>query len=280
MTDDRDAGRGGPDGDTWYVLGARARATVAVARTVAQESRRRDLSLLAAAVAYYAFTSLIPLALLGVVAGTALGGSSLAATVTGAFGQFLTPEGERVLEAALTARRGRGGATLLGVVILAWGGLKLFRGVDRAFSQVYGTDAGSLPSQLVDAAVVLVAGSVGVGAAAAGGAAIALLGLPPILDLAGTVVVWLTLSGALFPLYYVFPDVDVSVRDALPGTALAAAALAGLGALFGAYTTVAGNYALYGLLGAVLLLLTWLYLAASAVILGAVVNAVLAGKRD
>lgn len=80
------------------------------------------------------------------------------------------------------------------------------------------------------------------------------------------------------PLYYVMPPVDVSAREALPGTAVAAVGWLVLQFGFQIYVANAGNYQAYGLLGAVLLFQTWLYFASILVLMGAVVNVVLAGR--
>ncbi|MFQ3293598.1 MAG: membrane protein [Halobacteriales archaeon] len=71
---------------------------------------------------------------------------------------------------------------------------------------------------------------------------------------------------------------DLWAREALPGTVTVAIGWTLLGGAFSWYATTAGNFALYGVLGGVLLLLTWLYFGAMLVILGAVLNAVIAGR--
>jgi hypothetical protein len=86
------------------------------------------------------------------------------------------------------------------------------------------------------------------------------------------------LTVAFFPMYVVFPDVDVTFREAAPGAAFAALGWTALAAGFGLYASNVGNFALYGLFGAALLLVTWLYLASIVIILGGVLNAVLGGR--
>jgi membrane protein len=73
----------------------------------------------------------------------------------------------------------------------------------------------------------------------------------------------------------VFPVVDVSVPDVLPGVFVAAFGWAILEAVFQAYVAGAGRSEVYGTLGAVLLVLTWLYLASLLVLVGLAVNVVL-----
>ncbi|MFB6157452.1 MAG: YihY/virulence factor BrkB family protein, partial [Haloferacaceae archaeon] len=231
--------------------------SLALARTVVRETRIRDVPTFAASVAYYAFVSLVPLLALALVAAAAVGGDALEAAVAGLAGRYLLPTGRELVVDALRGTRGRGSATLLGLAALAWSTLRLFRGVDVAFSRVYGSDPGGLVSQLRDGVVVLL--SVGAGVLAvvvAAGALTTLVGRSALAGLVAPLSVVL-LAAAFFPLYYVFPDVDVSPREALPGTALATVGWALLGTGFGAYAAYAGTeggLALYGLLGGLVLL--------------------------
>ncbi len=245
-------------------------------RAIAFQARTADVTLLAAAVAFYAFVSMIPLALLAVAVGSTVAGETVTQYVSRAAADLLSPSGQEVLRTALEADAGRGGATFAGLVVLLWGALRLFRGIDRAFSEVYGSTPGTLLKQLLES--VLVVGAIVVGILAMVVVGTALTRLPvPILGVGGAAALWLALFVALLPVYYTYPDVGVTLREVLPGTAFAATAFTLLGTAFGLYTTVAGSYAIYGVLGAVLLFVTWLYFASMAVLLGAVVNAVLAG---
>ncbi|MEF8774775.1 MAG: YihY/virulence factor BrkB family protein [Halobacteriales archaeon] len=239
--------------------------------------RRLDAGLLAAAIAFYAFVSLVPLALLAVVAASVLGGGVVEQAARDAVGGLVTAEGEAILERVADTEQGRGGAGLVGVAVLLWSGLRVFRGIDRAIGRVYGTRPGGLLAQVRKGSVVLGALAVGVVGTGLAGAFVDLLPLQAALEVVGLLVVWAGMTAAFLPLYVVFPGVDVGVREALPGAALAAGAFVVLGLAFGAYASVASNYALYGLLGAVLLFLTWLHLVSTAVVLGAVLNAVLSG---
>ena len=87
-----------------------------------------------------------------------------------------------------------------------------------------------------------------------------------------------TLSAAFLPIYVVFPDADVGIRAALPGTVVAAAGWTVLGSPFTVYAGIDGSADLYGVLGGVLLLVTWFYAASLLLLLGAVVNAVVTGS--
>jgi YihY family inner membrane protein len=255
-------------------------ASLADARRVLDETRDRDVSTAAASVAYYALVSLVPTLALATVAAGVVGGPALEATVLAFAQQYLLPSGQELVLSALRNTAGRSSATVLSLLVLVWSALKLFRGLDAAFARVYGTDPGGLVDRLRGGAVagLAVGGGVFVAAVAASVAA-TLVTRIPVLGVFAPLLLLVPLVGALFPLYYVLPDVHVAPREALPGTVLAAGGWTVLGAAFGLYAAAAtaGSYALYGVLGAVLLLATWLYLAASLLLVGAVVNAVLAG---
>jgi membrane protein len=84
---------------------------------------------------------------------------------------------------------------------------------------------------------------------------------------------------AFFPIYYIFPDTDVTPREVLPGVTVAAVGWSVLEAVFQGYVTYAGRYeAVYGTLGSVFILLIWLYFSGLILLVGGVVNAVVAGR--
>lgn len=240
-----------------------------------------QVTFLAAAIAYYAFVSIIPLLLLGIAIGTALGGVELADRVVEAIDQFLTPTGQEAVRNALTNARGRASATVISLALLAWSAMKLFRGLDVAFSQIYGVDTKEpLPSQLVDGVIVLLTIPLAAGIAVGVSLLVPALGILPYVNLAGAVMLPLTLTLVFLPAYYVFPDIELAVRDAVPGAAFAAVGWTLLAEGFRVYAHAVGNLEVYGLLGAALLLVTWLYFGAIIITLGAVLNAVLSGQPD
>jgi YihY family inner membrane protein len=251
-----------------------------VARRVVDEVREAEVTFLAASLAYYAFSSLIPLLVLGIVVAAFVGGAALRARVGELAGQYLVPTATDLVNQALANQTGQGGVGLVGLLIVTWGALKIFRGLDTAFSKIYGTPSGSILDQVRDGIVALVGIGAGVFAVTAASAAIAVAPVP-FVDLLAPVLLLLTLVAAFLPIYYVFPDADVSVREVLPGAVFAAVGWTVLSAAFGVYADYAtseGSAALYGVLGAVLLLVTWFYLGGLVLLTGAVVNAVLAGR--
>lgn len=246
-----------------------------VVRNAAARGSDAQVGFLAAAIAHYAFVSLIPLLLVVLAVGTYVGGEALARRIVERVGDLLAPSGQELFTEALTSPVGRGPAGVVGFLGLLWGTLKVFRGLDLAFSRLYGTASEkSFLGGLRNAGVALA--SVGLGVAGVVGvvAAVALVDGALVAALA-PLTLFATLLVVFFPLYYVFPDVPVSARRALPGTVLAAVGWTLLAAAFGFYTSVAGSFALYGVLGAVLLLVTWLYLGALVVLAGGLLNVAL-----
>lgn len=249
--------------------------TTLVIRSV-QDDR---VTFLAASIAFYAILSIFPILLLVLAIGSLIGGEAFAETIVDQVSDLLTPQAETVLEEALHGEVGRGGASIIGGVFLLWSSLRVFRGLDIAFSQIY--------TQSPDPGFVATVRNALLVFAAIGTAVVALflirgylrfLDLPPIVHYLSPVFVFITIAIVFYPMYYVFPNQPQAVLSVLPGTLFAALGWTLLGELFGIYAANAGTYALFGLIGAVLLLLVWFYFGAIIVLLGAVINAVLAGK--
>ncbi|AHG04809.1 ribonuclease BN [Halobacterium sp. DL1] len=254
---------------------------IGLLKQMGRTARDEQVTFLSAAVAYYAFVSIVPLLLLGVAVGTAIGGEVLVDAVVGSVDQFLTDTGQDTVRNALTNARGQASVTAVGLVLLLWSGLKLFRGLDVAFSRVYRVyEVESLPKQVFDAAVVLVTIPLAVAAAVGVGFLVPSLGVVAYVNLATVVTLVVSLTLIFLPAYYVFPNVPMTVRRALPGAVFAASGWTALSQLFRVYTGFVGGTEVYGLLGAALLLVTWLYVGAIIITLGAVLNAVLSGRTD
>lgn len=252
---------------------------VATVRAVVALARDRNLTGLAAGIAYYAFVSVIPLVLLSVAVASIVSGDALAERVTALIGEGLSASGQDSVTQTLTDTTGRGAASVVGLLTLLWGGLKLFRALDLAFDDIYPQEVDtSLPEQVRDGLVVLTGIALAVTLVVGVGLALRLLAPDvPGVDALGTVVLIAVLTVTLLPVYYVLPPVSVSVREVLPGAALAAVGWVVLQFVFALYAANAGQYAAYGLLGAILLFVTWLYFASIVVLLGATLNAVRRG---
>lgn len=257
----------------------RSSRSVAILRAMAAETTENHLTFMAGSLAFYAFLSLIPLFILAFIAASVVGGEAFAQQVTGLLESILTDSAREVLADVLTDPSGQTGASALGLLTLLWSALKLFRGLDIAFDAIYGVrEAKSLPKQLRDAVIVLVAVGLAVGTVVLVGGVLALVPLFPAVEQFGALLLVVGLSVTFLPLYYFVPDVDLSVLEVLPGTVLAALGWAVTEFVFGFYVAYAGQYAAYGVVGGVLLVLIWLYYSCSVLLFGAVVNVVLAGR--
>ena len=253
------------------------RSVVDTGRLVVDAAMDQNVTFLAASVAYYAFVSLIPALLLLVVVASTVFGEAIAGQLLAATGDFLTPAGEDAIATAVASAQGRSGATVLGLVVLVWSTLKVFRGLDTAFLQVYGVEEQvTFLEQLADAASVVVGIGVGIAVMVVVGTVVAAVDTLPLVDAASVLLLPVLLTVVFLPMYYLLPYPEVSVREALPGAAFAAVGWTVLQAGFQLYAATAGQYQVYGVIGGILLLVTWLYVAAIVVVLGAVINVVLA----
>ena len=236
----------------------------------------RDLTFLAAGFAYYAFVSLIPLVLLALVVGSLIGGEQAAEQLITAAGDFLPAAGEELVTDALTTESGRAEATIIALVVAAWGALKVFRGLSLAFDKVYDEVAeDSMADQIKDGLTVIVAGA---------GALVLMIGIGALLAIVADTIPfvgalgWLSLLvGLIFvflPIYYVLPPIPVTLREILPGAVFAAVGWTILQFGFQIYAANAAQYEAYGAVGVVILFVTWLYFAGIIILVGAVFNVV------
>ena len=248
-------------------------------RLLLDAARSESLGFLAAAIAYYAFVSLVPLSILALAGASVLGGEALGRTVADALGGVLTPEAAALVSQALVSGAGREGATVLGVLVLLWSGLRLLRGLDVAFGRIYGNEtAPSLPGQLRDAGATLGATAVAIALVAIILAVVEATGLP-VEGLLGPLSLVL-LPVVFYPLYYVLPNVDIRPHEAVPGAVLAGVGWTVMGWAFALYAGYVAATSVYGAVGTVLLALAWFYAGALVVLLGAVLNAVGAERVD
>lgn len=255
------------------------RNLLATGRTIGQELREHDINFMAGSIAYSAFLSLLPLLLLLLVVTAALGNQTINEEVVGLARRYLSPTGEALLFSALMEASDRAGASLLGVVSLLWGMLRVFRGLSAAFDELYGENQTGFVRQVIDGvvvflviAVVTVGTAVGVALVAAGDHPLAVY-LSPIVLVGGLVI-------AFYPMYYVFPDPDLHPIEPLPGAVVAAVGWGILEFAFGVYADLVNTVSVYGLVGSVILLLVWLYGVAFLLLLGATINVVLAGRHE
>ncbi len=262
-------------------MNGRASRAIDLARAVFARVREADVPFLAAGIAYFGFVSLPSLVLLAVVAASTLGGQQLVDAVVGTVSDVLTPSAQSVLEEALTTAGGRGTATVVGTVVLLWSGLRLFRGLDQAFGEVYQESRERpLTAQFRDAVLVLGVVGLAVLSMALAGAAVTALSGVQFVGLLSTAALLVGLFVVFLPLYVVFPGDAEDLRGAVPGTVLATVGWTVLESTFRIYAVRAASSPVYGVLGGALLLVTWLYFAAVVLLVGASLNATLSADRQ
>lgn len=252
----------------------------AVVVAIGREVRSENLPFMAGSIAYHSFVSLLPFLLLLLFVISRVGGEEIAEQAIGAVAGYLSPRATEVLvRAAFDAARSSS-ISAIGLVVLVWGTLRIFRGFDQAFSEIYESErTNTFLDQLLDGVAVF--GAIGV-ALFVISFADTVVTLPSV-GRADNVVRSVLSVGAialsLIPMYYVFPDEDVTLREVVPGALLAGVGWTVLSEAFRLYATLSTKTE-YGVVGVVILFVTWLYVGGFVLLLGAAVNAVLAGRSE
>ena len=255
------------------------RRVASVVRAVVHEIRAENVTFLAGSIAYHAFVSLLPLLLLVVLVLSSAGNGGLQSAFESLVRGALTENaGSELLSELERAGQSRS-LSIAGLGVLLWGSLRIFRGLDTAFSDIYETEAeNTFLDQLGDALLLLLVFGIGVVLAAFLRQLVPSGGGGPLWSVASRVLLVLALTVALFPMYYVFPDTDVGVVEVLPGTVLAAVGLTVFESLFRVYAAWGGTQQNPSVVAAILVFLTWLYFSGLVVLVGASVNAVLSNR--
>jgi len=246
-------------------------SVVATGRTVLGIFREADVPFMAASIAYYGMASFVPLLLVALAVVSAVGATG---TLIEMLQSVLSESGSEVLNAVLADVGVHGAAGGIGFLLALWSGSKVFRGLSVAFDEIYTRRSElSLLQQLKKSLLALGTLLFGFLLLSALSVALTFVDLPvPSPALVGTLLAVLVLALAFLPIYYFMPPTDVSLGHALPGAVVAAVGWVALQTGFYYYAGSAGKYAAYGLLGAILLFVTFLYLAAIVLLVGAVVN--------
>jgi membrane protein len=250
-----------------------------------------NVGILAAGIAYYAFLALVPLLASAVLGyGLFTGPETVARHIAALAGMLPAAAADLIgdqLAAVVATSSGQKGLGLLLALALALvgarnGAASIITGVSIAYDST--ARRSFVRGNLVALAITL-------GALVGAGVVAGILAVTAALEswapemygaaaLLGKIASYAVLLGAgvaaAATLYRrVVPDITPGWREVLPG-----ALLAGIGWVlftlgFGIYVANFGNYnATYGSLGAVVVLLTWLYLVAYVLLLGAELNAV------
>jgi membrane protein len=264
------------------VADPRLECLLTLLRAIVHEIRTERLTFMAGSIAYHAFVSLLPLLLLVLAVVARIGDQSLQAAFEEFVATVLTPGAAPIFVGELADASGSAGVSVFGGVVLVWGTLRIFRGLDTAFSAIYESEAAnSFADQLSDGLLVLVVFALAVVAAVLVESQLAVGRAGGFGWLLQRLVLVALVSVALFPMYYVFPDADVGVAEVVPGVVFAAVGLASFETLFQLYAAVSANAQDPSIVAGILVLLTWLYFSGLVILVGAAINAVLSNRsRD
>jgi membrane protein len=261
-------------------------------RVVGRHALADDIQGEAAKVAWNFFFSLFPAILVLFAVTGYVGGEALFDALTARIEEVLPGESADFLAGVvqeITHQR-RPGLLSLGLVLTLWGASNIFAGLMSGLNAVYDVEEGRGFLRRRGLAVLgVVAGGgllfLGYALLLAGPQIGSWLGLGPIWDMARWPLAFLFLVGTLSGVYYVLPNRDqgTHVRPVLAGAVVGTALVIMATLLFRLYVTSFASYSvMYGGVGAIMVLLLWLYLTALAILLGAEVAAVLEGhsKRE
>lgn len=253
------------------------------------EMGRDHLTLIAAGVAFYGFTALVPLLAAVVLAYGLVAEPAAALRQIQALTQSLPADAAGLIRDQLQnivsteAGKSRLGLSVA-LAIALWGASRGAGAIVTALNIAYEEEEarGFLRLTLLNLAIVL--GAV-LGIVAAGAAVTALAhldrlvpGAPPLLVGLGKLLSWLVLTGlaaaGAATLYRYGPDRStVRWTWLTPGSVAASLGIGLVTSGFSLYVANVGSYnATYGSLGAVVVLLTWLYLSVLVLLLGAELN--------
>ena len=266
-------------------------------KRVGRKAWEDDCPGLAAQLAYFSLLTLFPLLmLLAAVAGLVVDDpGSLLRIMAERVGAFLPVEAVGLLADYVerTLRGNPAGALLFAVLILLGSGSAASQAVVKAADRAYGVRETRPLWRLWGISVVMILGlALLVGALVvaalgpeAGRYAQKLAGLPETSPIPWAAIRWVAaffaVTLALAVLYYLAPNADVPFAWITPGGLAATVLMLGSSAALSVYVSNVGRYdQVYGQLGAVVVLMLWLYVTGLAVLLGAEANAVLARMAE
>ena len=251
-------------------------------KRVMKEFGRDDISGQAAKVAYYFFMSLPPL-LMAVFALTGIfGGTDTANSISSHLKSAVPGEAGALVDqfVSTVVMEKKPGLLSVGLLLALWSASNVFNSLEDTLNVVYGVEPkrGFVKKKLIAlgvlaaVAVLFLAGSV------------VLLAGPKLADLAGlggfgqtvwSIVQWplsfLLIAGAFWIIYYVLPEKDQSgcKMTLFKASAVSAAIWLLVTLAFRLYISNFSSYSkTYGFLGAIIVLLLWMYLTSLVILLG------------
>lgn len=258
---------------------------VSRAKPVIRIFNEKNITFLAGSIAYSAFVSIVPLVMFFLIGVSVLGAPELQQQIVEVATESVSPSVGGVIEVMIEEQREASpdstiSSTLIGILVLVWGAINVFRALDTAFSEIYETTAGaSFLGQIKKSLVVLFTLTLGAIAMVGTTTVVAFFSSVPFIGIMVPLLLVVGLCGVFFPMYYLFPDVDVAPREVVPGVIVGAVGWAILQVLFQVYVSLSGSGG-GSLIASILLLVTWLYFTGVILLLGAAVNAVGLARAD
>ena len=272
--------------EVWTLGGLRPWTLV---KRVWREINEDDVWGYAAQLAYYFLFSLFPFFIFLAALLAYIPIPDLMDQIMGLLGEFLPATvldmiKDNVLE---LVTQPRGGLLSFGILLTLWIAASAIAAMIDSLNRAYGVREGrpfwkvrlvaifltmGLAALMLSSMVLLIFGS------ELGGIIAAKVGLGAAFDTAWQILRWpiivfLMMLGAAL-IYYFAPDVEQEWRWITPGSAFAVLAWVGMSLLFSWYVDRFGNYNVtYGSIGAVIILLTWMYATGFFLLVGGEINA-------
>lgn len=256
---------------------------------VFKEAMHDNITGEAAKVAYYFFLSLFPL-ILSLFALTGLfGGDQAFQTIMREIRSAVPPDTATYLSKFVeqVTNEQRPGLLSVGVLLTLWSASNVFAALSDGLNTMYDVEeTRSWWKKRLISLGLLVVGSVlliiGAGAMVAGPEIVRSLGLGLIGNILRWPLAFAALAGLMWLVYYFLPNRDQahSKKEVMIGAVVGTLVWILASVAFRFYITNFGSYSeTYGFVGAVIVLLLWLYITAIAILLGGEVAAELEGNR-
>lgn len=256
--------------------------------TVFKEMGRHDGSTMAAALSYYAFMCLFPL-LLGLIAllGLFLPSQNLQDALLDIVGNNLPGSVDLVKQTISDVIRLRGALGLISIITLLWAGSSLFSAVSHAINHAWNVEkerhffvnkARELGMVLAIGVLFLI--SLGVTAGFSILERVQFSDIGPLLSLGSYALTFILTLGSFLLLYKYVPNTRMEWRFVWPGAIVATVLFEIARHFFAVYIEHFTSYQpIYGSLGAIVILLVWIYYSAFIMLLGAEVGSELSRLR-
>lgn len=275
----------------WMALAKALRRPGGLVRELALRIGEDDVMTIAAAMAYHFFFSLFPLVLVVLALTSVLPLPGLEAWLLENAAAFIPSEAYALIEAIIKTllARPRSGVLSVGAGLALWSSSSAVLVVTHGLSRAYRVpDPDPWWKKRLEAIGLTIALSVVLMLTFVlsifGGSLVALVHrwFGPAAAVAAVAVRWTTLFVAVTVLLWALststPATPKGWRGFTPGTALFMVGFAGASEVFSRYVVRMSSYdATYGSLGAVIILLLWMYLLAVFLLIGAELNACLVG---